>query len=64
MTCDPFTKQLEHLTALATSEFRAWQVYAWQRAKDLEASKCGQWVGLPRALEQKVSAALSGGKPD
>lgn len=63
MTCDPFTTQLEHLTALARSEFRAWKVYAWQRAKDLEASPCNQWEGLTRALQEAVeSGQQSGGK--
>lgn len=65
MTCDPFTKQLEHLSALALSEYRAWTVYAWQRAKELESSECGLWKGLTLALTQRVeSVRQSGGKPD
>lgn len=65
MKCDPFTTQLEHLSALALSEFRAWKVYAWQRAKELEASQCGQWKGLTHELQRVVELGQqSGTKPD
>ena len=59
MTCDPFQVQLEHLTMLAMSEFRSWQVHAWRQAKTLESDPSGLWMGLTKALEDTV-AGLGG----
>jgi hypothetical protein len=54
VTCPHFQKQLDHLTILATSEFRAWKVYAWQRAKELDAEPLGLFRGMAAALTLEV----------
>lgn len=54
MTCPHFQKQLDHLTRLATSEFRAWTLYAWQRAKELDADPSGLYLGMADALTLEV----------
>ena len=54
MTCPHFQKQLEHLTRVASMEFRACKVYAWQRAKVLDAEPSGLFRGMAAALEQAV----------
>ncbi len=53
-TCNHFQKQLDHLVRLATSEFRAWTVYAWQRAKVLDADPSGLYRGIADALTLEV----------
>lgn len=50
----PFNRQLQHLTMLVKSEYRGWQVYAWNRAKELEAES-DLFKGLPAALTKAVT---------
>lgn len=45
---------MDHLTSLATTEFRAWTVYAWQRAKVLDADPSGLWTGIAEALVKAI----------
>ena len=54
MTCPHFQKQLDHLTRVSSMEFRACKVYAWQRAKVLDADPSGLFLGMAAALEQAV----------
>jgi len=54
VTCNHFQKQLDHLVSLATTEFRAWTVYAWQRAKVLDADPSGLYRGIADALTLEV----------
>lgn len=56
MTCkDPYTTQLEHLIRLASSDLRQWQLYAWGRAKELEADPSGLWPGITAALTVAIN---------
>lgn len=57
MICNHFQKQLDHLVGLATSEFRAWTVHAWQRAKVLDADPSGLYRGIADALTLEVNHA-------
>lgn len=59
MTCSPFNQQLEHLTTLAKSPLRQWQLYAWHRAQELEAEQSGLWSGIADALIGRVRALES-----
>lgn len=48
----PFNRQLQHLTMLAKSEYRGWQVYAWNRALELDADTSELWTGIASDLKQ------------
>lgn len=62
MTCPAYTKQLTHLTALAKSDMREWQLYAWRRAKELEADPRGLWQGITRALTSEINGPAKAGE--
>lgn len=59
----PFDRQaeyqatLEHLIDMARDQ--GWRVYAWGRAKELEADKSGLFYGIAADL----TAAVKGAKP-
>lgn len=50
MTCPTYTNQLNHLRRLSESDLREWQLYAWKRAKELEADPSGLWLGISAEL--------------
>lgn len=59
----PFDRQaeyqatLEHLIAMARDQ--GWRVYAWARAKELDADKSGLFSGIAADL----TAAVKGARP-
>lgn len=50
MTSPTYTNQLVHLARLSNSDLREWQLYAWGRAKELEADPSGLWLGITKDL--------------
>lgn len=54
-----YASQLEHLTTLARSPLREWQLYAWRRAKELERDASGLWLGLPADLQRAIGPGPS-----
>lgn len=49
---------LEHLIAMARDQ--GWKVYAWGRAKELEADESGLFSGIAADLTAAVKAAKPG----
>ena len=62
MRCEVYRKQLDHLVHMAKSDLRAWQVYAWQRAKELEANPSGLWLGITTDLTQAINGQEKAGE--
>lgn len=62
MTCDYYTKQLNHLIMLAKSPLRPWNLHAWERAGELERDPSGLWVGMRNALTEAMTGPGSSGE--
>jgi len=60
----PFNKQaeyqatLEHLVSMARDQ--GWKIYAWGRAKELDADKSGLFRGIAADLQRVMQAPMPG----
>lgn len=58
-----YDAELEHLVKMASSEFKEWKRYSWEKAQKLEKECPELWGGISEDLLKRMKVNTEGKRP-